>query len=328
MTTCLFRSSLAFRLQTFAEMRSSLGRRSIMGQKILRYLDCFLMDKLKPGQTITRDIAESWIKSMDHLSIGTRINRMSVLRQFCRYLSHFDSRTCVISSSSFPHRTRPTPYIYTRTQIRSVMAAAKKVGPPQSFRPMIFSTVIGLLYSTGLRISEAMKLTLEDVDLKRCVLTIRETKFKKSRYVPISSSAAKALADFLDKRQRVGYSTDPETPVFINANTGRAYGTVQICQLFLEVLRRLKLRGPKGERGPRLHDLRHSFAVQRLLAWYRQGADLPAKLPLLTTYLGHTSVIYTEVYLQATAELLEEAGKRFRNYCSIPVSRKGVSHAQ
>lgn len=328
MTTCFFRSPLAFRLQSFVQMRSSLGRWVIREQKILRYLDCFLMDKLKPGQTITRDIAESWVKSMDHLSVGTRINRMSVLRQFCRYLSHFDSRTCVINSSPFPHRTRPKPYIYTRTQIRSVMAAAKKIGPPKSFRPMVFSTVIGLLYNTGLRISEAMKLTLEDVNLKRCVLTIRETKFRKSRYVPISSSTAKALANFLDKRQHAGYSTDPAKPVFINANTGHAYGTVRICELFLEILRSLKLRGPKGEKGPRLHDLRHSFAVQRLLAWYRQGADLPAKLPLLTTYLGHASVIYTEIYLQATAELLQEAGKRFRNYCSIPVSKKEVPHVQ
>ncbi len=328
MTSCFFRSPLAFRLQTFVEMRSSLGRRSIREQKIFRYLDCFLMDKLKPGQTITRNIAESWVKSMDHLSVGTRINRMSVLRQFCRYLSHFDSRTCVINSSSFPRRTRPTPYIYTRAQIRSVIAVAKKIGPPKSFRPMVLSTVIGLLYNTGLRISEAMKLTLEDVNLKRRVLTIRETKFRKSRYVPISPSTARVLANFLKKRQHAGYSTDPAKPVFINATTGRAYGSVRICELFLELLRSLKLRGPKGERGPRLHDLRHSFAVQRLLAWYRQGADLPAKLPLLTTYLGHSSVIYTEIYLQATAELLQEAGKRFRNYCSIPISKKEVPHVQ
>src|ERR1700678_1885233 len=116
MATRLFRSPLAFRLQCFLEVRQKAGQRGIASQKILLYLDRFLCGELKPGETITREIAERWIKSLDSLSIGTRINRISVLRQFCLYLAYFDPRTCVVHRSFLPHRTRPAPHIYTRTE--------------------------------------------------------------------------------------------------------------------------------------------------------------------------------------------------------------------
>ncbi len=325
MTICLFRSPLASRLQAFLDMRKALGRKGTADYKILTYLDRFMMGTLKPGETITRKITENWIKNMEHLSVGTRINRISVLRQFCCYLSYFDGRTCLIHRSALPRRTRPAPYIYTHREIRSILAAAKRIGPAGSFRPVVVSTLIGLLYATGLRVGEALKLTLGDVDIKRQVLVIRQTKFRKSRYVPFSPSTAKILSNFLRQRQAAGFSTASTTPVFVNPE-GRAYGRDRICGLFLEIVRAIGLRGPTGERGPRLHDLRHTFAVQRLLTWYREGANLSAKLPLLTTYLGHTTVSCTEVYLQATAELLEEAGKRFYNHCAIPQHKKEATH--
>ena len=194
MATCLFRSSLAFRLQSFLETRRAAGREDAATQKILIYLDRFLMSELKPGKPLTREIAEHWFKSMEHLSTGTRINRMSILRQFCLYLSHFDPRTCIVHRSFLPHRTRPVPHIYTRNEVRRIMAASKRIGPTEGLRPLVFSTLIGLLYSTGLRIGEALKLTIGDVDLKRRLIHIREAKFKKSRYVPLSKSTADHLA--------------------------------------------------------------------------------------------------------------------------------------
>ena len=326
MSTALFRSPLAPRLQAFCAMRRALGRDAYADYKILRYLDGYLLEVLRPGQPLTREIVEGWIASMAHLSVGTRVNRLALLRQFCRYLSHFDPRTCLISRQALPHRTRQAPYIFTRSQVRTIMARARRIGPPGSLRPRVLSTLIGVLAATGLRIGEALKLTLADVDLTRRVLLIRQTKFNKSRHVPISASTACALSVFLGLRQAAGFPTVPTAPVFVNPE-GHAYSQVRIYTLFLEILRTSGLRGPVGTQGPRLHDFRHTFAVQRLVTWYRQGAPLAAKLPLLSTYLGHTTLTGTEVYLQATAELLEEAGRRFHRHCALPLLRREASHA-
>jgi len=329
MAICTFRSPVASHLHAFWEMRHALGRKGDYERKILTCLDHFLMGELKAGQPITREIADRWFKGMEHLSISTRVNRMSVLRQFCSYLSQFDPRTCIIHRIFLPHRTRPAPYIYSLQEVRSIIASARQIGPVGSLRPAVVSTLIGLLYGTGLRIGEALKLTLGDINLKNRVLTIRETKFKKSRYVPLSPSMAHHLSMFLHQRKAAGFSMAPTAPVFVNPN-GRAYGQPRIATIFLDIIRRLGLRGPKGERGPRVHDFRHAFAVNRLVLWYREGVNLATKLPLLSTYLGHTTTTSTEVYLQATAELMERTGKRFHDHFAVPPlrSRKEVPHVK
>jgi integrase/recombinase XerD len=329
MSTCTFRSPLASRLQAFLEMRVALGRKGTNDRKILTYLDHFLVGELGPGRPVTREIVERWFKEQERLSTGTRINRISLLRQFLSYLSHFDPRTCVVHRSFLPGKTRPAPYIYSPQEVRSILEAARQIGPEGSLRPAVIATLIGLLYCTGLRIGEALKLVLSDVDLKGQLLTIRETKFKKSRYVLLSPTTVHHLAIFLRQRKEAGFPTVLTAPVFISPS-GRAYGPVRICQIFLDILRKIGLRGPKGERGPRIHDFRHSFAVTRLALWYRQGGNINAKLPLLATYLGHTSLLGTEVYLHATAELLEKTSKRFRNRFAIPfpVRRKEVPHVK
>ncbi len=327
MATCLFRSPLAFRLQCFLAARQKAGRRGLASQKILLYLDRFLAGELQPGDTITREVAERWIKSMESLSIGTRINRLSMLRQFCLYLAYFDPRTCMVHRSFLPHRTRPAPYIYTRAEVRQIMAAARRIGPRGSLRPAVVATVVGLLYTTGLRIGEALRLTMADVDLKRRVLSVRETKFKKSRYVPLSSSAVAQLQAYLRQRRRAGMAVSADAPLFVNRR-GKTYGQVAFTTVFLEIIRKIGLRGPKGQAGPRVHDFRHTFAVSRLLAWYRQGVNLSAKLPLLSTYLGHSTVTCTEVYLHATAELLESVGRRFRAHFAVPPLNRRQAHDQ
>jgi len=322
MATRLFRSALAPQLQGFLETRR-VGdpHRNLSGQKILLYLDRFLMGELKPGQPLTHEVVERFNQSMVHLSPNTRINRLCVLRQFCLYLSHFDPRTCIIYGTCLPRRSRPAPYIYTRQEVKRIMAAARRLGPPGSLRPVVISTLIGLLYATGIRVGEALNLTLSDIDLRRRVIEVREGKFRKSRYVPISASTAGQMKAYLHRRRKAGFSTAPTAYVFLNV-IGTKHGHPGFVTAFLEILRELGIRGPKGQRGPRIHDLRHTFAVNRLLAWYRQGAALGAKLPLLSTYLGHCTVTGTEVYLQATAELLESAGQRFHDHFGLPARPK------
>lgn len=320
MATCYFRSALAPRLQAFWESHYGRTGRGVSNYRILLYLDQFLMGELEPGQPITGEVVARWNESMAHLSPNTRINRLCVLRRFCRYLRHFDPDTSLIHATFLPRRTRPAPHIYSRQDIRRIMAAARRLGPPGSLRPVVVATLIGLLYTTGLRIGEALSLTLRDIDLKRRVIEVRAGKFRKSRYVPLSSSTAREMRDYLQQRRRAGFSVDPTAPVFLNI-IGNRHGHPGFVTLFLELLRELGLRGPKGQPGPRIHDLRHSFAVHRLLAWYREGANLAAKLPLLSTYLGHSTLTGTEVYLQATAQLLEEAGERFHTHFAVPFIR-------
>lgn len=322
--TRLFRSPLAARMHSFLEIRRAVGRNAYTDEKILADLDRFLMGQLKPGEALTRKVAERWIDGFKHLSIGTRSNRISVLRQLCFYLSRFDKRTYLIPRDILPRRTRPAPHIYPVREVKTIMAAAKRIGPPKSLRPLLISTLIGLLYATGLRIGEALKLKLADVDLSRRLLTVRESKFRKSRYVPISKSTRHALAILMRRRKALGFSTEPCAPLFVGPH-GRAYGEPRISEIFLAISRSLGLRGPAGQRGPRIHDFRHSFAVTRLATWYRENAVLQAKLPLLTTYLGHTSPVCTGVYLQATAELLQEANKRFYRHCSTPTVREVIN---
>jgi integrase/recombinase XerD len=220
MATCLFRSPLAFRLQTFLETRRAAGRADTGSQKILQYLDRFLMSELKPGEPITPEIVERWLKSMEHLNAGTRINRISILRQFCLYLSHFDPRTCIIHRSILPRRTRPAPYIYTRSEVCQIMAASRRLG---SMRGLVVATVVGLLYATGLRIGEALKLEIRDLDLKRRLIHVRESKFKKSRYVTLSPSTADQLRAYLHRLREAGYPTCPTASLFAAPGGGR-YG--------------------------------------------------------------------------------------------------------
>jgi integrase len=198
------------------------------------------------------------------------------------------------------------------------MKAAERLGPPGSVRPLVISTLIGFLYATGVRVGEALNLALGDVNLKGRVIEVRKGKFGKSRYVPLSDSTANRLAAYLRRRKEAGFPTTSDVPVFLNV-TGRKHQHPGFTTVFLELLRGLGLRGPKGQRGPRIHDLRHTFAVERLLSWYREGCNLGAKLPLLSTYLGHSTVTGTQVYLHATAQLLQSAGERFHENFGLPL---------
>jgi integrase len=315
-----FRSPLAPRLQAFWESRYAGRHGGFATHQLLGYLDAFLTDALRPGDTITEEVAQRWIKSIEHLSAGSRSNRISVLRQFCLYLRYFDPRTCLIHRAFIPRRGRFVPHIYSPHEVRQIMGAAKRIGPAGSMRPAVVATVVGLLFSTGLRIGEALHLTLADVDLPRRLLRIRYTKFRKSRFVPLSPSSALHLAAYLRRRRRAGFPTNSTSPVFVSLD-GRPLRSNNFSNLFLAILRKLRIRGGRGQRGARVHDARHTFCVHRLLAWHRSGADLLAKLPALSTYLGHASVSGTQTYLHATAELLDSVGKRFHDHFAIPTSK-------
>jgi integrase len=209
------------------------------------------------------------------------------------------------------------PHIYTPTEITTLLDEAARLKPRGSLRPQTFVTLLGLLYCSGLRISEALALRLTDFDAAEATLWVRESKFHKSRAVPLLAGVVQALKRYRRERARHGHQQDPEAPFFVNEHRrGCAYP--HVCATFLQIARRCGLRGPAGTRGPRIHDFRHTAAVHRLLAWYRAGGDVQARLPLLTEFLGHVSVVSTQVYLEITAELLGEAARRFQPPVILP----------
>ena len=205
---CFFRSILASRLQSFLDIRRAVGRDACSDAKILRYLDRFFVGELKPGQALTRQVAERWIETFKCLSYGARVNRICTLRQFCLYLSRFDKRTWLVPQYALPTRKRRAPHIYTDSEVKRIMKAAKGIGPAHSLRPAVMYTLIGLLYATGLRIGEARKLTLADVDLRRRLLTIRRTKFNKTRLVPLHDSD-RPSAQTIARANILGVSSRP-----------------------------------------------------------------------------------------------------------------------
>ncbi len=205
-------------------------------------------------------------------------------------------------------------YIYTRDDVHRLIAAAgQPVHPATLIQPQTLRLVVLVLYATGLRAGEALRLRCCDVDLRDRLLTIWDSKFFKSRLVPIGTDLSRALSQYQTDRTRLPLA-DGDRSVFFATRRGRAISLGRLEHAFTRLLRQTQVgHGSTGHR-PRPHDLRATFAVHRLIAWYREGADVQARLPLLSTYLGHVNVSATSVYLTMTAELLVEASLRFERY--------------
>jgi len=317
-----FISSLADRLSGYLTFRRLGGIESKHQHRLLDYFDRFVHQQGFQGAWPTRDLIEQYLASIQHLQPGTRTNRLSVVRQFCRYLQQFEPQ-CFVPEPAMVHQRRPlrVAHIYTRTEIQAIVHAAWCLPPPGSLRPHTYATLFGLLYTTGLRCGEAFALNLREVDLEHNRLFITKGKFGKSRWVPISSSTADALHRYRNARLRVA-PVLPDSAFFIIPTGRRLYHT-NVDHAFRQVLKHCGLRGAKGCPGPRLHHLRHSYACTRVLLWYRQGKDINALLPALATYLGHVNIGSTQVYLRATTALLEQANQRFAAHFRHHICPKG-----
>jgi integrase len=207
------------------------------------------------------------------------------------------------------------PHIYSPQDVRQLLDTALAYPSPRApLRPLTLYTAIVLGYCAGLRISEIARLELRDVDLKAGAITIRETKFFKSRILPLADSVVAALRDFVDARSRAGAPQEPDAGRFWHQQKSERYHRSRIAGLLIDVLRRAGLKPLTGKIGPRIHDLRHSMVVNRITAWYRAGINPQDKLTHLATYLGHSDINSTLIYITVTQELLQEAGDRFRRF--------------
>jgi len=272
--------------------------------------DRFVHQEGFQGPWPTRDLIQRYVVTTQRLHPGSRENRFCVLRQFCRFLRQF-APDCYLPQEELRAGRRPVrlPHLYTEAEIGAIVSAARELEPRDSLRPKTYATLFGLLYTTGLRCGEAFALNLGHLTLDRNLLYVAKGKFGKARWVPISPSTSAVLHGYIHERAQVAPTTG-ELPVFLTSTGRRLYHT-NAHLAFRHILTRCGLRGGKGCSGPRLHDLRHSYACTRVLQWYRQGKDVQALLPALATYLGHVNLSATQVYLHATAELLEHAQERF-----------------
>lgn len=234
----------------------------------------------------------------------------------------FAIRREYVTTSPLP-RTKPAPpekfvpYLYTEDDMRRLLSAVDQRHEEDWFvRPATMRTLLLLLYATGLRISEALALDTRDVDLEQRLLTIRETKFYKSRLVPIGDDLTGVLRRYRDRQY--GHADRAPTAAFLSDHRHRRITRGTAEWVFHRVRHQAGLDYPVGRRSrPRLHDLRHTFAMNRLVTWYHEGKNVQRLLPHLTTYLGHQSVAETQRYLQMTSELAMQAGLRFLQYAEV-----------
>jgi integrase/recombinase XerD len=268
------------------------------------------------------DIKEStiarWIDSMTCSNNACR-SKLSVLSQFFDYARSMEivAHNPVSDSilNSFRYSRRPfKPYIYSHDEIGRLLESSKKLTcyPRFVLKPHVLHMTISLLYALGLRIGEALKLTIRDIDLHQKTLFIRDSKFYKDRLLPFGPKLGKCLEAYMDLRRKYFKPVKKDDPLLV-ATTCTVIRKRLIQQTFGDILKDAGIVAPPGQRRPRLHDFRHTFAVHRLLRWYEEGVNVQDKLPLLSTFMGHVNIYSTQVYLTITDSLLREASNRFHN---------------
>jgi len=305
-----FVSRLADDLAGFLGFKRSLGYKYVRAEFTLRDFDRFIFDQDRLGRVLRLDAAIlAWLAMKHGRKPLSVTNELGVLRQFCLHRRRRDPTTPVPGRAWAPQSTQSKflPYVFTNPQVRDLVRRATALTRPR-FRGAVFRRLLLVMYCTGVRFGEALRLRMRDVDMDRKVLFIAESKGR-SRWVPFDQSLARELARYVRVR-RAYASADPDDRFFVGVDrrrlpTNTAWHT--ICGL----LRQAGLKPPSGRVGPRPYDFRHTFAVRRLVRWYRAGIDINARLPWLSAYMGHDNLLGTERYLTATPELMATASRRF-----------------
>jgi integrase/recombinase XerD len=298
-------------------VREYLAMRRALGFKLRRVgsglLDFVAFMERQRASHITHELALAWAQRPLEVQPSRWAQRLCYVRGFARYRSATDPRTQIPPQRLLPFRPqRARPYLYSVEEIKRLLAAALKMPyrlERQALRPWVYYCLFGLLTVSGLRLGEACNLELRDIDLKAAVLTIRGAKLGKTRLVPLHASTCKVLADYIARRQRHWAGRATSSYLFLSSG-GRRLDGAEIHRTFYTLSRQIGLRGTSDSHGPRLHDLRHRFATNTLVEWYRSGQDPQSRLPLLSAYLGHVYVAHTQWYLDGSPELMREAMRR------------------
>ena len=306
-------SPLRAMLQDYLAMRRALGfKLHTDGTGLLAFVE--FMESAHTDY-ISTDLALAWAKQPTSVRPARWAQRLSYVRGFARYCRAIDPRTEIPPAGLLPvTRQRPSPYFFTDDDIDRLVQGALTRPAKEAFANHTLYCLFGLLSVSGLRIGEALRLTLDDVDLDEGILTIRATKFGKSRLVPLHETTVQVLVDYRERRAQ--FLAGRHVPHwFVNVSGGRlGYDSVRRAFRCLTA----GLRSQPGRSRPRLHDLRHRFAMMTLLKWYREGHDVQQRLPALSAFLGHVEVSDTYWYLSACPELLEAAKEHLEHYWEQP----------
>lgn len=300
--------SLYQSLEEYLALRRGLGFKLKQDGHLLLQFVSFLD---REGSThITTELALRWAVKPDNAQARHWARRLRTIRLFAEYRSVTDPRTEIPPPKLLPDTYRRTaPYIYTDEQIICLIAAARElpstVHGTMGLRARTYYTLFGLLSVTGMRISEALMLNRDDVDRNQALLTVRGTKFGKSRLIPIHDSTQEALQQYAYLRDCI--YPEPKTRSFLVSERGTRLGYCAALSTFVRLSRDVGLRGLSDSHGPRMHDLRHRFAINTLINWYRKDVDIERCIHVLSTFLGHVKVSYTYWYLSAVPELLQLA---------------------
>jgi integrase len=292
-------------LDRYLSMRQGLGYK--YQQQARRLSDFVSFMEKHNAATITTKLAVTWatLPPDRHASWALRLTDV---RGFARHVANIDPKTEVPPAGILPRLKRAKPYVYNDAEVGALLTAALALPPATGLRRWTYYHLFGLLAVTGMRLSEAMGLLRSDVDLDEGVLTIRQSKFGKSRLVPLHRTTCEALRSYAERRDaHLGSRCGPH---FFVAERGGRLLHQYVHPVFWRLSREIGLRRPGDHTGPRIHDFRHRFAIWTLVGWHRQGFDVEQQLPVLSTYLGHACVRDTYWYLSACPELMEEAARR------------------
>jgi integrase/recombinase XerD len=318
-----FSSRLAPVFARYVNLKRALGRRFDNETGTLQSLDRFLHDQSNTYSDVNAAAFQAWCHTQENLASGVRRVRMLQVYNFCLYRRRTEPHCFLPDPSAFPaYHQRLQPYIFSEDEVARLLRAASGLNrvPSSPLRPEVIRLAIVFLFTTGIRRGELLRLILSDYNRQNSTLLIRESKFYKSRLLPINSDIVYEIEQYLDARARRQLPTSSDTPLIWNATQGgRAYSGTCLRLCLKPLLQQCGILTSKG-RLPRIHDFRHSFAVNALLRWYRMGADVEAKLPLLATYLGHGSALSTHYYLWFIEPLRTAASERFASHYGSLVS--------
>jgi integrase/recombinase XerD len=294
-------SQLHAMLDEYLAVHRALGVKLVLSGRLLRRFVQYAEQQSAPY--ITAELALQWAMQPAAAQPAQWNNRLGMVRRFAQHCRATDPRTVVPPPDLLPYRyRRPNPYIYRDGEIARLIEAARRLPSQTGLRPKTFVTLFALYAVTGMRANEPLRLDRDDVDLANGVLTVRETKFGKSRYVPLHRSTQRALQRYAEQRDRL--CPRVTGPSFFLSERGTRLTEWCVRWTFVKLSHHIGLRRAGDSRGPRLHDMRHALAVNTLLRWYRSGVDVERYLPRLSTYLGHAHITDTQWYLSATPELL------------------------
>lgn len=301
--------SMVVRVESYLRWKRNLGYAlTVVGGELLRFAR--FADDHKHVGPITMALVLNWAQSAEGCSRLYRARRVEMVRTLARFEASFEPNTQVPPRGILgPAHQRIQSYIYTPNEIAALMSVAMELNPVGGLRPRSYSTLIGLIASTGLRVCEALHLRRTDFEPDNNRLIIKETKFHKSRIVPISSSVTEAMRKYAKFRDN--YNVLITTDRFLVSEQGRPLLPSAVYYSFGTVRAQVHFENPHNERAPRLYDLRHSFACRVLQRWYSEGMDVNVRLPYLSTYLGHVKPTDTYWYLSAIPELMKLAQSRF-----------------